>query len=141
MATNSNWTVVFEDQIIINQGMPINENSTTALAYKINDDSFWNDSKWSNIWAIQYKDDNLDYNDTVEYRDDTPHATWNNANLGDFKTQFIDKWDAFHLNKLQSDWDNNNGDTYDDQGNLTHTETDSEKITRLGARPISYSSY
>jgi hypothetical protein len=29
-----------------------------GISYVINDDnSFWNDSKWSNIWAIQYKDD------------------------------------------------------------------------------------
>ena len=141
MATNSKWTVVFEDKIIINQSMSINAQSTTSLAYSIDDDSFWNDSKWSNIWAIQYKDDDLDYNDTVEYRDDTPHATWNNANLGDFKTQFVDKWDAAHLVQLQLDWDNSNGDTFNDDGTLTHTETETEKMARLGARPTSYSSY
>tara|TARA_R110000796_G_scaffold36056_2_gene92285 strand:- start:101 stop:475 length:375 start_codon:yes stop_codon:yes gene_type:complete len=124
MATNSNWTIVFEDKTIIKQ------NNDGAAGYTIDDNSFWNDSKWSNIWAIQYKNDNLDYNDCVEYRDDTPHSTWNNANLGDFRTQFIDKWDSEHLTQLQSDWDSNNVDG----------ETDAEKITRLGARPTSYSS-
>jgi len=131
MATNANWTVVFEDKVIIKQ------NGDNAGTYTITDqDSFWNDSKWSNIWAIQYKADNHDYNDTVEYRDETPHATWTEANLGDFQTQFIDKWDAAHLAELQSKWDANN--LVDDQGNAT--ETEAEKITRLGARPTSYSS-
>ena len=101
-----------------------------AGPYEIDNDSFWNDSKWSNIWAIQYVADNEDHNDTVEYRDTTPHATWTAANLGSFQSQFIDKWDAAHLAKLQADWDNNN----------VEGETAEEKVTRLGARPTSYSS-
>jgi len=140
MATFSNWTVVFEDKIIINQNMKSTD-GVTSVAYKIENNSFWNDPKWSNIWAIQYKDDNLDYNDTVEYRDETPHATWNNANLGNFRSEFVDKWDAAHLTKLQADWDNNNGDTFDAEGNLVATESESQKIERLGPRPTSYSSY
>jgi hypothetical protein len=135
MATNANWTVVFEDKMIIK-----NNGAEAGTGYIIDEDAFWSDSKWSNIWAIQYKADNHDYNDTVEYRDDTPHATWTAANLGDFSTQFIAKWDAAHLARLQSDWDNNNGDTRDVDGNITHEETESEKIARLGARPTSYSS-
>ena len=128
MATYSNWTVVFNDKMIINQSMK-NERGH-SLAYIIDDDAFWNDSKWSNIWAIQYKDDDLDYNDTVEHRDETPHKTWNQANLGDFRSQFIDKWDAVHLTRLQSAWDNDN----------VEGESESDKIARLGARPTSYSS-
>ena len=124
MATNATWTVVFEDKLIIKQS------GDAAGPYKIDNDSFWNDSKWSNIWAIQYHSDNEDHNDTVEYRDTTPHATWTNANLGSFQDQFIDKWDAAHLSKLQADWDADN----------VEDETESEKITRLGARPTSYSS-
>ena len=54
MATNADWTVIFDDKVIIKQ------NGDGAAAYNIDDDSFWNDSKWSNIWAIQYKDDNHD---------------------------------------------------------------------------------
>ena len=132
MATNADWTVVFDDKVIIKQ-----TGDGAGNAYTIEgQDSFWNDSKWSNIWAIQYKDDNHDYNDSVEYRDETPHATWTAANLGDFSSQFIAKWDAAHLARLQADWDNNN--LIDEQGNPT--ETESEKITRLGARPTSYSS-
>lgn len=125
MATNANWTVVFEDKMIIKQ-----TGDAAGTMYEIDDDTFWNDSKWSNIWAIQYVSDNEDHNDTVEYRDDTPHATWTSANLGSFQSQFIDKWDAAHLARLQSDWDNNNEDG----------ETEAEKITRLGARPTSYTS-
>ena len=122
MATNAQWTVIFEDKIIIKQG---------TGEYKIDNDTFWNDTKWSNIWAIQYKDDDHDYNDSVEYRDETPHATWTNSNLGNFRTQFVDKWDTAHLTQLQSGWDNDNVDG----------ETSAEKITRLGAKPTSYSSY
>tara|TARA_R100000005_G_C4916857_1_gene151930 strand:- start:160 stop:534 length:375 start_codon:yes stop_codon:yes gene_type:complete len=124
MATNADWTVIFDDKIIIKQS------GDAAGPYIIDDNSFWNDSKWSNIWAIQYKADNHDYKDTVEYRDETPHATWTEANLGDFSTQFISKWDAAHLTQLQADWDADNIDG----------ETEAEKITRLGARPTSYSS-
>ena len=61
MATNADWTVVFEDKLIIKQ-----TGDAAGTGYKIDNDSFWSDSKWSNIWAIQYKADNHDYNDTVE---------------------------------------------------------------------------
>ena len=135
MATNAKWTVVFEDKIIIKQ------TGSDQGGYRINDDAFWNDPKWSNIWAIQYKDDDHEYNDTIEYRDETPHATWTAANLGDFSTQFISRWEAAHLANLQSDWDNNDGNTYDDtdEMNIIHEETEAEKIARLGPRPTSYS--
>ena len=53
MATNSDWTVVFEDKMIINHAVKNAEGH--SLSYIINDDSFWNDAKWSNVWAIQYK--------------------------------------------------------------------------------------
>tara|TARA_E500000318_G_C3492927_1_gene185184 strand:- start:441 stop:839 length:399 start_codon:yes stop_codon:yes gene_type:complete len=132
MATNAQWTVVFDDKVIINHAVKNSANFSTA--YFLTDssyDSFWSDAKWSNVWAIQYKDDDHDYNDTVEFRDETPHKTWTQANLGDFRTQFVSKWDAAHLAQLQSDWDNNNVDG----------ETSEEKVTRLGARPTSYSSY
>tara|TARA_Y100000004_G_scaffold107827_1_gene120936 strand:+ start:467 stop:844 length:378 start_codon:yes stop_codon:yes gene_type:complete len=125
MATNAQWTVVFDDKLVIKQ-----TGDAAGTGYKIDNDTFWNDSKWSNIWAIQYKADDHDYNDTVEYRDETPHATWTEANLGDFSSQFINKWDEAHLAKLQADWDNNNVDD----------ETEEEKIARLGERPTSYSS-
>ena len=101
MATNANWTIVFEDKLIIKQS-----GDAAGTGYPILDnDSFWNDSKWSNIWAIQYKDDNHDYNDSVEYRDSTPHATWNESGLGDFRSQFISQWDSVHLTSLQNNWD------------------------------------
>ena len=105
MATNAKWTVVFDDRVIIKQ------TGDDEGPYVINDDSFWNDPKWSNIWAIQYKDDDHEYNDTVEHRDTTPHATWTAANLGSFEDQFISRWEAAHLARLQSDWDNNDGNT------------------------------
>ena len=126
MATNANWTIVFDDKLIINQNLKNEEGFGTA--YTISDDAFWSDSKFSNIWAIQYGTSVT--SDEVEYRDNTPNSSYADANLGDFQTQFIDKWDAKHLAQLQFNWDNDNVDG----------ETEAEKIARLGARPTSYSS-
>ena len=122
MATNSNWTVVFDDKLIIKQ-----KGDAAGTGYTITDDAFWSQSKFSNIWAIQHGASVS--TDEVEYRDNTPHSTYADANLGDFN-DFINKWDSAHLSKLQSDWDNNN----------IEGETSEQKITRLGARPTSYSS-
>jgi hypothetical protein len=125
MATNAKWTIVFEDKLIINQNLKNEEGFGTA--YTISDDAFWNDPKFSNIWAIQHG--NSVSSDEVEYRDTTPHSTYADANIGDI-SYFINKWDAAHLEQLQSNWDNNNLDG----------ETEAAKISRLGARPTSYSS-
>ena len=131
MATNSNWTIVFEDKIIIK-----NNGAEAGTSYVINDDAFWNQSKFSNIWAIQYQASNA--SDQVEYRDDTPHSSWVDANLGDFQ-DFITRWDAAHLAQLQADWDNDVIKTYDSERNET-VESEADQITRKGARPTSYSS-
>ena len=122
MATNATWTVVFEDKLIIKK-----TGDVAGRGYSINDDAFWSQSKFSNIWAIQYG--TFEPSDTVEYRDGTPHSTWEDANLGDFQ-DFITKWDSVHLTHLQGEWDADN----------VEGETEAEKITRLGARPTSYSS-
>jgi hypothetical protein len=141
MATNATWTVVMDDKIVINHNVK-NENGF-GTAYNISDNDFWGLAKWSNVWAIQYVADNEDHNDTVEYRDTTPHASWTDANLGSFQDQFITKWDAAHLAKLQADWDNDNLQIEDPEGEdppVFRDETEAEKISRLGARPTSYSS-
>ena len=130
MATNANWTIVFEDKCIIKNHA---EGASEGIGYVINDDSFWSDSKFSNIWAIQHGSSNS--SDEVEYRDSTPHSSFADANIGDI-SQFSSKWDSVHLVESQSDWDNDNA--VDEDGNST--ETEAEKITRLGARPTSYSS-
>ena len=124
MATNANWTIVFEDKCIIKNHA---EGASEGIGYVINDDSFWSDSKFSNIWAIQYGTSIT--SDEVEYRDETPHSSFANANIGDI-SQFTNKWDSAHLSKLQAEWDEDNIDD----------ETESEKTIRLGARPTSYSS-
>ena len=124
MATNASWTVVFDDKMIIKNHA---EGAEQGVGYIIQDNDFWGLSKWNNIWAIQYGTANP--NDTVEYRDDTPHSTWEAANLGDF-SDFTNRWDAHHLSVLQSNWDNDN----------VEGESESDKIARLGARPTSYSS-
>ena len=124
MASKGNWTVVFEDKMIIKNYA---EGASEGIGYKIDNDAFWNDSKFSNIWAIQYG--NSVVSDEVEYRDSTPHSSFSDANIGDIN-QFSSRWDSAHLAQLQSNWDDDNVDG----------ETESEKIARLGARPTSYSS-
>ena len=124
MASKGSWTIVFEDKMIIKNYA---EGITEGIGYIISDDAFWNDSKFSNIWAIQYGTSNS--SDEVEHRDETPHCSYADANLGDI-SQFSNKWDAAHLVQLQANWDNDN----------VEGETEAEKITRLGARPTSYSS-
>ena len=122
MATNAQWTVVFEDKMIIKQS-----GDAAGTSYVISDNDFWGLAKWNNIWAIQYG--TLEPSDTVEYRDATPHSTWEDANLGDF-SDFTNRWDAAHLAQLQSNWDNDN----------VEGESEADKIARLGERPTSYSS-
>ena len=132
MATNANWTIVFEDKCIIKNH---DEGASQGIGYIISDDSFWSDSKFSNIWAIQYG--TAITSDEIEYKDDTPHSSFAAANIGDI-SQFSNRWDSAHLAKLQSDWDNDNSGT--GEGDDFVPETEAEKITRLGARPTSYSS-
>ena len=122
MATKANWTIVFEDKMIIKQS-----GDAAGTLYNISDDSFWSDSKFSNIWAIQHGTSTT--SDEVEYRDQAPHSAYNSSVLGDI-SQFSSRWDSAHLAQLQSDWDGDN----------VEGETEAEKITRLGARPTSYSS-
>jgi len=127
MAKNAKWTVVFEDKMIIKQ------TGNDQGGYVINDDAFWNQDKFSNLWAIQYGTSVS--TDEVEYRDETPHSSYADANLGDFQ-QFIDKWDAAHLARIQEEWDNTPGNA--STGTLFANEE--EKIATLGPRPTSYSS-
>lgn len=122
MASQGTWTVVFEDKTIIK-----NNGAESGTGYVINDDAFWSQSKFNNIWAVQYGTSNS--SDEVEYKDDTPHSTFTEANIGAIG-DFTAKWDSAHLAQLQADWDNDN----------IEGETAAEKVTRLGARPTSYSS-
>lgn len=138
MAKHGLWTVIIEDKMIIKKTGDFS--TSNPKAYQIEgQDSFWNDAKWSNIHAIQYTDDGVD-NDQVEYKDDSQNGSYDSAVLGDFRTQFIDKFDAAHLAQLQADWDNNTeGNTIDADGNVV-VESEADKIARLGARPTSYTS-
>jgi hypothetical protein len=113
MATNANWTIVFEDKIIIKQS------GDDAGSYIIDDDAFWATTTFQNIWAIQSGATNT--SDEVEHRDGSAHNSL--ADEGVNIQLFIDKWDAAHLAKLQASWDDDDRD-------------ESEK----GARPTSYSS-
>jgi len=137
---NVKWTVVFDDKRIINQGVINAQGWPTG--YLINDDSFWNDAKWNDIHAIQFIDDSNDHNDAVEQvpGPTAKNMTWAEANLGDFRSQFIDKWDVAHLAQLQSDWDEDVIRVFDAEGNITSEESEADQITRKGARPTSYTS-
>ncbi len=84
MATNGKWVIVFDDKMIVKN---YDEGASDGLGYVVNNDSLWSQSKYSNIWAIQYE--NTVESDQVEYRDDTPHSSLAAANLGDFQP-FID---------------------------------------------------
>ena len=132
MATNSTWSVIFEDKCVVK-----NVGDASGNGYVLVDDNFWNQSKFSNIWAIQ--SGTAISSDEVEYRDDTPHSTFADANIGDI-SQFSTKWDAAHLTQLQANWDEDVQYTTDAEGNVTSTESEADQITRKGARPTSYSS-
>lgn len=126
MAKHGSWTVIFEDKMVIKKTGEFN--TTNGRGYSIDDDTFWSQSKFDNIHAIQFTDDNVD-NDQVEYKDDSANGSYDSNVLGNFN-EFITRWDTAHLAALQAEWDEDN----------VEGETEAEKITRLGARPTSYSS-
>ena len=137
MATSAKWTIIFEDKKIIKN---YDEGASEGIAYDISDDSFWSQSKFSNIWAVQYGTPNP--TDTVEYRDETPHSTWEDANLGDI-LDFTTKWDSLHLASLQKQWDDDVIEVWSGEGTdavLESTESEADQIARKGPRPTSYSS-
>ncbi len=124
MSTSSSWTVVFEDKIVINRSVKTNNEATS---YTIEDDSFWNQAHFANLWAIQFG--TTPSTDEVEHKDSTPHTSYDSTIHGNFN-EFITSWDAIHLAELQGSWDNNNVDG----------ETAEQKINRIGARPTSFTS-
>ena len=132
MATNAQWTVVFEDKCIIK-----NNGAEAGTGYIINDDAFWTTTAFQNIWAIQSGTSNT--SDEVEHRDGSAHCSLADQEIE--MSQFITRWDAAHLTQLQSNWDTNNVKIEDPADSETYRdETEAEKISRLGARPTSYSS-
>ena len=118
MATNATWTVIFDDKKIIKHS-----GDGAGNSYTIADDAFWNQAKFSNIWAIQHGTSNT--SDEVEYRNGSPHSAYDEAVLGPIQ-DFINKWDAAHLARLQNDWDKDN----------VEDETEAEKYARVGDRPL-----
>ena len=88
MGTYATWTVMIEDKIIIK-----NNGAEKGTGYTIDDDDFWNQEKFSNIWCIQYGTPVS--SDEIEYRDGRPNTSYAEANLGDFQV-FIDKWNTAH---------------------------------------------
>jgi len=131
------WTVVFDDKMIYKKTADASASEPKAVV--VNDDAFWNQSKFSNIHAIQFTDDNVD-NDQVEYKDDTEHSNYDASVLGSFN-EFITRFDTAWLAKIQNDWDMDNVVVEDPADSGTYrAETSDEKIARIGARPTSYTS-
>ena len=124
MAKHGSWTVIFVDKLVLKKTEEYD--FLNPKVHKINDDAFWSQEKFNGINAIQFTNDGED-NDQVET--DTGNIAYDANTLGSFQ-QFVDKFDAAHLASIQSEWDNDN----------VENETQEEKITRLGARPTSYSS-
>ena len=134
MSKHGLWTVIIEDKTVIKKTEDFSVSSVKAL--KIEDDSFWSQSKFSNIHAIQFSDDGVD-NDQVEYKDNSPNSSYDENILGNFRTEFISKWDSVYLIELQNNWDS---DDKDANGDILVDETVEAKTIRLGARPTSYTS-
>ena len=139
MVKHGTWTVIFPDKRIIKKTNDFT--IETARGYVIEDDSFWKQSKFSNLHAIQFTDDATD-NDQVEYNDGTPNGNYDATILGDF-SQFIDKFDSVHLSVLQNEWDSDiltvNNENFGQSGELAlREETEEEQISRKGKRPTNY---
>ena len=139
MSKHGTWTVIPEDKQVLKKTEDFSS-SNPGVVY-IDDDSFWSQSKFDNIHAIQFTDDDVD-NDQVEYKTNEPNGVYDANVLGDFRTEFINRFDAQHLINLQTAWDENNDYDVEDasaEGGFRQ-ETEAEKIARIGARPTSYTS-
>ena len=90
MATNAQWTVIFEDKKIIKNYA---EGASEGIGYVISDDAFWATTDFQNIWAIQSGTSNS--SDEVEHRDASAHCSL--ADEGVDIQQFVTRWDAVHL--------------------------------------------
>lgn len=122
---HGSWTVIFPDKKIYKKSGS-DASVDSPIVEQINDDAFWSQSKFNGINAIQFTNDATD-NDQVETS--TANIAYDAGTLGSFQ-QFVDKFDSAHLSTLQSNWDNDN----------VADETSEQKISRLGARPTSYTS-
>tara|TARA_R110000822_G_scaffold309757_1_gene440111 strand:+ start:1187 stop:1615 length:429 start_codon:yes stop_codon:yes gene_type:complete len=142
MSKHGTWTVVFLDKKIIKRTGEFDINTAKGLV--IEDDSFWGQSKFNGLHAIQFTDDGVD-NDQVEFADKSNRNTFYDASVyGDF-SQFTDKWDAAYLIELQNIWDADvltvANEKFGQTGELAvKEETIEEQTTRKGPRPTSYHS-
>ena len=83
MATNANWTVVFEDKIIIKNMLKELEG-----VYKLMMMLFGINLNFQ-IFGL-FNMEHLILLMTVEYRDETPHSSLGRCQLGDFQDLYID---------------------------------------------------
>tara|TARA_R100001015_G_C4633546_1_gene198672 strand:+ start:2249 stop:2698 length:450 start_codon:yes stop_codon:yes gene_type:complete len=149
MAKHGLWSVIVEDKTIVKKNGEFSPTNPMGHTIK-NHDSFWADAKWSNIHAIQFTDDGVD-NDQVEYNDGTPNGAYDASILGDFRSQFITKFDEAHLVHLQEQWDQDQVRSTEfvertrDDGVIVRQmseldESEEDQIARKGPRPTAYSS-
>lgn len=132
---HGSWTVLFEDRIIMKKCDEFTKYNFAEV--KVNDEDFWNQEKFNGINAIQFTNDGID-NDQVET--DTANLPYDENIYGSFQ-QFVDKFDLYYLDKIQSEWDESIESVEDPVGSGTYREeTEQEKISRLGPRPTSYTS-
>jgi len=142
MAKHGTWTVVFSDKIIVKRTGEFN--IETAKGLTVEDDTFWNQSKFNGLHAIQFTNDNID-NDQVEFIDKTnKNTSYSESIYGDF-SQFISRWDSAYLVVLQNDWDSDvltvSNENFGKVGELAiREETLEEQVVRKGLRPTNYTS-
>lgn len=138
MAKHGLWTVIIPSKKITKKTEDFSIDNPCPEV--IDDNAFWSQSKFNGINVIQFTDDNID-NDQVEYTDDRPNGSYDEAVLGNFRTEFINRFDAAHLISIQKAWDDNQRPEMTDENNQPlPAETEEEKIARLGPRPTSYTS-
>jgi hypothetical protein len=106
MATNANWTVVFEDKIIIKnydlkELMKVLVIKLMMILFGINLNFL--------IFGL-FNTGTSNTSDEVEYRDETPHSSFGQMQTLEILVNLHLIWDAAHLAQLQSNWDNDNVD-------------------------------
>ena len=118
------WTVTFGDKRIVKRSDGFNISNAPGVV--VDDDDFWNQSKFNGIRAIQYTGD---ASDTDQVETETGNVAYDASALGSFQ-QFVDKFDVAYTASRQADWDND----------TVSGETEEQKVARLGARPGTYTS-
>ena len=104
MSKHGTWTVIFDDNVIIKRTGEFDK--ATAKALVTGGTDFWNQSKFSNIHAIQFTNDNID-NDQVEFKDERLTTTDAKARLfehGGYRALGKSRVDAVSAQLILESW-------------------------------------